>query len=99
MLRQFMTLKAIATDMSYYSLVSEARKRALDQWIRQRVDSDLLWTYTSLGMFDLLRREIPRLRVSHAQFKAAMLMAGFTPCDAEPDEWIFNTQVSNHRSQ
>jgi hypothetical protein len=82
---------SLALDMSHYELLSEARRCALKDWISNHVDDRVLWSYTSLGIQELFERHALGFRLSHCQFKAAMVMAGYSPAHLEGDVWVFAT--------
>ncbi|MCL4251893.1 MAG: hypothetical protein KJ065_27325 [Anaerolineae bacterium] len=73
-----------------YELLEERAKSLLGQWIASRVDSEMLWTETSLGMKSSFEQWEAGFPISHGQFKAAMLRMGFTPTSADDDVWMFD---------
>lgn len=81
----------IVVDLSDYALLSESRRRSLDEWITQQVDDRVLWSYTSLGIQGLFEKDECGFPLSHAQFKAALLMYGLNPRNPYDEVWIFET--------
>lgn len=70
--------------------MNERARALLLEWIASRVDGEMLWSETSLGMAASFEEWEAGFSISHGQFKAAMLEMGFLPSDAKADIWLFN---------
>lgn len=77
-----------------YELMDERAQFLLGEWIESRVDSEMLWTETSLGMIGAFQQWEAGFPISHGQFKAAMLHRGFTPRSIHGDVWLFDRIIT-----
>ena len=73
-----------------YELLGERAKSLIGQWIASHVDSEMLWTETSLGMKSCFEQWEAGFPISHAQIKAAMLQMGFAPSYTDDGVWMFD---------
>ena len=78
-----------------YDTLSQAEKEALQYWIEhaiqpaQKADEH----HSSYGLKHDYERET-KLFVSHAQFKGAMLVAGYQPSEKGEQSWHFKIQLT-----
>jgi len=80
-----------------YVLMDEHAQSLLDEWIASRVDGEMLWTETSLGMIGAFQQWEAGFPISHGQFKAAMLQKGFTPSSVYGDVWLFDRVATSEQ--
>jgi hypothetical protein len=73
-----------------FEQLSSWEKRALREWISNHVNSDMLWSHTSLGLQELFERSRQGFRIGEKQFKWAMIEAGFVALNEREREWVFD---------
>jgi hypothetical protein len=79
-----------------YDTLSLAEKKALQYWIEHAIQTSTKADdeYSSYGLKHEYERET-KLYVSHAQFKGAMLVAGYLPIKKGEQSWHFMIQPAH----
>ncbi len=82
-----------------YEVLSQEEREALQYWIERAIQTapKADERHSSYGLKHEYERET-KLYVSHAQFKGAMLVAGYLPTEKGEQSWHFKIRLPAYRS-